>query len=57
MPNGLYWVLFPINNLHEAVETAKRFLTEEKIDSQMTGQSLTTFMKLNDKKERQYHLI
>ena len=23
--NRLYWVLFPINNLHEAVETAKRF--------------------------------
>ena len=23
VPNRLYWVLFPINNLHEAVETAK----------------------------------
>ena len=27
VPNRLYWVLFPIDNLHEAVETAKRFLT------------------------------
>ena len=24
VPNRLYWVLFPINNLHEAVETAKK---------------------------------
>ena len=23
VPNRLYWVLFPINNLHEAVQTAK----------------------------------
>ena len=51
-PNRLYWVLFPIENLCEAVETAKRFLTKEKIDKQMTGQSTTLFLKLNDKKER-----
>ena len=31
-------MLFPIDNLKEAVETAKRFLTKEKIDIQMTGQ-------------------
>ena len=37
VPNRLYWVLFPINNLREAVETAKRFLTKGKIDRQMTG--------------------
>ena len=36
----------------EAVETAKRFLTKEKIDSQMTGQSSTPFMKLTDKKRK-----
>ena len=52
VPNRLYWVLFPINNLHEAVETAKRFLTKEKIDRQMTGQSSTPFMKLHDKKRK-----
>ena len=52
MPNRLYWVLFPVDNLHEAVETAKRFLTKEKIDTQMTGQSLTPFMKLTDKKRK-----
>ena len=52
MPNRLYWVLFPIDNVHEAGETAKRFLTKEKIDRQMTGQILTPFMKLNDKKRK-----
>ena len=52
VPNRLYWVLFPINNLCEAVETAKRFLTKEKIDRQMNGQSSTPFMKLTDKKRK-----
>ena len=50
VPNRLYLVLFLIDNLREAVETAKRFLTKEKIDRQMTGKSSTPFMKLNDKK-------
>ena len=50
VPNRLHWVLFPIDNLCEAVETAKRFLTKEKIDRQMTGQSTTPFMKLTEKK-------
>ena len=50
VPNRLYRVLFPIDNLREAIETAKRFLTKEKIDRQMTRQRLTPFMKLNDKK-------
>ena len=44
--------MFPIDNLHEAVETAKRFLTKEKIDRQMTGQSTTPFMKLTEKKRK-----
>ena len=52
VPNRLYWVLFSIDNLHEAVETAKRFLTKEKIDREMTGQSSTLFMKLTDKKRK-----
>ena len=52
VPNSLYWVLFPMNNLCEAVETAKRFLTNEKIDRKMTGQSMTPFMKLHDKKRK-----
>ena len=52
VPNRLYWVLFPIDNLREAVEIAKRFLTKEKIDRQMTGQSTSPFMKLTEKKKK-----
>ena len=52
VPNRLYWVLFPIDNLREAVETVKRFLTKEKINRQLTKQSSTPFMKLNNKKSK-----
>ena len=52
VPNRLYWVLLPIDNLREVVETAKKFLTKEKIDRQLTRQSSTPFMKLNDKKRK-----
>ena len=45
-------MLFPIDNLHEVVETAKRFLTKEKIDRQMTGQSTAPFMKLTERKRK-----
>ena len=43
---------FPIHNLCDAVETAKRFLTKEKIDRQMSGQSTTPFMMLTEKKRK-----
>ena len=52
VPNRLYWVLLPIDNLHEAVKTAKRFLTKEKIDRQRSRQSTTPFMKLTEKKRK-----
>ena len=52
IPDRLYWVLFSIDNLHDAVETAKRFLTKEKIDRQMTGQSSTPFMRLTEKRRK-----
>ena len=32
LPTRLYWVLFPIEDLRLAVETAKRILTKEKLD-------------------------
>ena len=35
----LYWVLFHIEYLRLAVETAKRILTKEKIGRQLVGQS------------------
>ena len=52
VPNRLYWVLFAIDNLLEAVETAKRFLTKEKIDRQMMGQNPTPFMRMTEKKRK-----
>ena len=45
----LYWVLFPIEDLRSAVETAKRILITEKIGRQLAGQSsLTPFMNIKD---------
>ena len=48
LPSKLYWILFPINNLREAVDTAKRVLNKEKLDKQLTGQASSTspFMKM-----------
>ena len=50
LPSKLYWILFPINNLREAVEVTKRVMNKEKLDKQLTGQSsnISPFMKLGD---------
>ena len=49
LPTKLYWVLFPIEDLRQVVETAKRILTKEKIDRQLTGQSSSApFMSVKD---------
>ena len=49
LPTKLYWILFPIEDLRQAVEIAKRTLTKEKLDRQLTGQSLSTpFMSIRD---------
>ena len=49
LPTRLYWVLFPIEDLRQAVETAKMILIKEKIDRQLAGQSsLTPFMNIKD---------
>ena len=51
IPNRLYWILNPIDNFRVAVETAKRVLTKEKIDRQMSGQSSTMpFMRVSNDK-------
>ena len=42
LPTRLYWILFPIENLRQAAETAKRILIKEKIDRQLAGQSSST---------------
>ena len=49
LPTKLYWVPFPIMDLRQAVETAKRILTKEKIDRQLAGQtSSTPFMNIKE---------
>ena len=50
LPSKLYWILFPINNLREAIDTAKRVMNKEKLDRQLTGQAsnILPFMKLGD---------
>ena len=37
LPSKLYYMVYHINNLREAVETAKRMLTKEQIDKQKSG--------------------
>ena len=45
----LYWILFPIEDLRQAVEMAKRILTKEKLDKQLTGQTSTSpFMSMRE---------
>ena len=53
LPTKLYWILFSIEDLRQAVETAKRILTKEKLDKQLTGQTSTSpFMNIRDETER-----
>ena len=49
LPTKLCWILFPIEDLRQAVETAKRILTKEKLDRQLTSQSSSTpLMSIRD---------
>ena len=49
LPTKLYWILFPIENLRQAVEMAKRILTKEKLDKQLMGQTSTSpFMSIRE---------
>ena len=49
LPTKLYWSLFPIENLRQAVETANRILTKEKLDKQLTRQSSSSpFMSIRE---------
>ena len=45
MPYRLYLTLINVYNLRDAIDLAKRVLTKEKLDRQLTGQSSTPFMK------------
>ena len=49
LPTKLYWILFPIEDPRQTVETAKRILTKEKLDEQLTGQASTSpFMSIRE---------
>ena len=49
LPTKLYWILFPIEDLRQVVDTAKRILTKEKLDKQLTGQTSTSpFMSIRE---------
>ena len=49
LPTKLYWILFPIEDLRQAVDTAKRILTKEKLDKLLTGQtSPSPFMSIRE---------
>ena len=53
LPTKFYWVLFTIGNLRQVVETAKRILTKEKLDRQLTGQTSTSpFMNITGGNDR-----
>ena len=45
LPYGLYSTLINVNNLGDTIDLAKRVLTKEKLDRQLTGQTSTLFMK------------
>ena len=42
LPTKLYWILFPIEDLRQAVETVKRILTKERLDKQLAGKTSTS---------------
>ena len=53
LPTKLFWVLFPIEDLRQAVDTAKRILTKEKLDKQLMGQTSTSpFMSIGEGTDR-----
>ena len=61
LPYQLYSTLININNLRDAIDLAKRVLTKEKLDRQLTGQSSTPFMRVtsgdNNKRDMTFDAI
>ena len=56
MPSHLHRVLFPVENLIQAVEISKRILTQEKLDRQLAGESAGAPLSLPMKVETgQWH--
>ena len=53
LPSRLYYMVYNINNIREAVETAKHMLTKEQIDGHKSGQATSSpFMKVNQQNSK-----
>ena len=53
LPTKLYWILSPIEDIRQVVDTAKRILTKAMLDKQLTDQTSTSpFMSIRDGTER-----
>ena len=59
LPSQLCWLVFPIDNLHALVDTAKKILTKERLDRHIVGYSsgVTHFIHLNEVKEPQQKAV
>ena len=64
LPSRLYYMLYHIDNLREAVEAAKRVLAKEQMDKKAGQASASLFMQINqssskhkDTTERRYPLM
>ena len=58
LPTKLCWILSIIEDLGQAVETARRILTKEKLNKQLTGQaSASPFMSIREEVSRKVSLI
>ena len=58
LPTKLYWILFPIEDLRQAIDAVKRILTKEKLDKQLTGQNSTSpFMSIREGIDKRVLLI
>ena len=52
LPTKLYWILFPIENLRQTIDT-KKILTKEKADKQLKGQTSTSpFMSIREQTDK-----
>ena len=52
LPSRLYYMLYHINDLRVAVETAKRLLTKEQMDKKAGQSSASPFMQVNQSKSK-----
>ena len=59
LPSLFNWVLFPIKNLGQAVETVKRTLTKEMLDRQLAGHSTgsSPLLTIKEKNEQRHNRV